>query len=40
MKLIYKIAQFLYFKKLLPWKVWSPIYDRFHVLFPIEKKYL
>lgn len=39
-KLIYKIAQKMYFAKLLPWKVWSPIYDRWHILFDIDKKYV
>lgn len=38
-KLIYKIAQKMYFAHLIPWKVWSPIYDRYHVLFSIEDKY-
>lgn len=28
--MIYKIAQKLYFAKVLPWKVWSPIYDGIH----------
>lgn len=39
-KIIFKVAQKMYFKKLLPWKIWSPIYDRFHVLFEIDKKYV
>ena len=39
-KMIYKVCQWMYFKRRLPWKVWSPIYDRFHVLFDIDKKYL
>ena len=38
-RLIYKITQKMYFRKLLPWKVWSPIYDRFHTLVEIEDKY-
>lgn len=32
-KFIYRIAQKLYQKKLLPMFIWSPIYDRFHKLF-------
>ena len=39
-KLIYKIAQKLYFAKVISWKVWSPIYDRWHILFNIEDKYM
>ena len=39
-KMIYKVFQKMYFKGLIPWKVWSPIYDHFHVLFDIDKKYL
>ena len=39
-KLIYKIAQKMYFAKLLPWKVWSPIYDHWNTLFDIDKKYV
>ena len=38
-KLIYKLTQKLYFAKLLPWKLWSPIYDRYNKLFEIDKKY-
>ena len=38
-KLIYKIARKMYFAHMIPWKVWSPIYDRYHVLFSIEDKY-
>lgn len=38
-KLIYKIAQKMYFRKLLPWKIWSPIYDKYHTLVEIEDKY-
>lgn len=30
----------MYFAKLLPWKAWSPIYDNWHVLFDIDKKYV
>ena len=32
-KFIYRIAQKLYRKNLLPMFVWSPIYDHFHRLF-------
>lgn len=39
-KLIYKLCQRLYFRKLLPWKLWSPIYDKYHVLFAIDEKYV
>ena len=38
-KLIYKIAQNLYKMHLIPWAVWSPIYDHFHRLFTIDQKY-
>lgn len=38
-KFIYKIAQKMYFAHLLSWKVWSPIYDRWHRLFDIDDKY-
>ena len=38
-KIVYKICQKLYFANLLPWKVWSPVYDRWHILFDIEDKY-
>lgn len=38
-KLLYKVAQSLYFRKLLPMCIWSPIYDRWHKLFDIDKKY-
>ena len=31
-KMIYRLAQKMYQKKLLPWFVWSPIYDHFHKL--------
>ena len=27
---IYKVFRFLYQRKLCPWKIWSPIYDKFH----------
>lgn len=29
---VFKTAQKLYFKGLLPWWIWSPIYDRLHRL--------
>ena len=38
-KLIYKVIQRLYFMHIVPWKVWSPIYDKWHRLFEIDKKY-
>ena len=38
-KLIYKVTQKLYFAHVLPWKVWSPVYDKWHRLFRIEEKY-
>lgn len=31
-KLIFKACRRLYFLHLLPWKVWSPVYDRWHRL--------
>ena len=39
-KLIYKVTQRLYFMHIVPWKVWSPIYDKWHKLFEIDKKYV
>ena len=38
-KLIYKVVQRLYFAGLMPWRVWSAVYDRWHRLFDIESKY-
>ena len=38
-KLIYKIAQKMFRRGWIPWEVWSPIYDRYHVLFDLEDKY-
>lgn len=38
-KLIYKIAHSLYKKHLLPWAVWSPIYDHFHRFVKIDERY-
>lgn len=32
-KMIYKACQKLYFKKLLPKFIWSPVYDHWHRLF-------
>ena len=29
-KFIFKTCQKLYFKGLLPWAIWSPVYDRLH----------
>jgi hypothetical protein len=29
-KAIFKLCQKLYFRKILPWKLWSPIYDKWH----------
>ena len=31
-RFIYRICKKLYFKKLLPWAVWSPVYDKWHRL--------
>ena len=29
-KYIYKICRKLYFAGMLPWAIWSPVYDRWH----------
>ena len=39
-KIIFKIAQRLYFAHFLPWNAWSAIYDKYHRLFTIEEKYI
>lgn len=31
-KVIFKVVRFLYFKKLCPWFIWSPVYDHLHRL--------
>ena len=31
-KLIFKLCQKLYFRHLIPWRIWSPVYDRWHRL--------
>lgn len=38
-KLIYKLAHVLYKAHILPWALWSPVYDRFHGLLKIEDRY-
>ena len=29
-KFFFRLCQKLYFKKLLPWAIWSTVYDRWH----------
>ena len=29
-KTIFKVCQWLHFHKLLPWSIWSPVYDKWH----------
>lgn len=31
-KMIFNVCRKLYFKGVIPWKVWSPVYDRWHRL--------
>lgn len=38
-KLIYKVCRKLYFMHLIPWKVWSPVYDHLHAMIDIEERY-
>ena len=38
-KALYKICRRLYFRHLLPWAVWSWVYDNTHKALTIEEKY-
>ena len=38
-KVIYKVCQWLRERKLLPWFIWSPVFDHFHGLFEEGKQW-
>ena len=38
-KALYKVCRRLYFRHLLPWAVWSWVYDHTHKALTIDEKY-
>lgn len=38
-KAIYRICQKLFRMHLIPWFIWSPVFDRFHSLFEEGKQW-